>query len=109
MSKKLLLSTLTAIATTGALLSTPVFAAEVTNIKQAYEAVESSDYKGADIQSIKSTRNGYKVKAYTADDQKVRLMVNSTDGAITVHEKRRDCDQDERRGGRKGEGKGRNN
>ncbi len=109
MSKKLFISTLAAIATTGAFLSAPVFAAEVTNIKQAYEAVESSDYKGADIKSIKSTRNGYKVKAYTADDQKVRLMVNSSDGAITVHEKRRDCDQEERRHGRNGKGKDRNN
>ena len=109
MSKKLFLSALTAIATTGALLSTPVLAAEVTNIKQAYEAVEGSEYKGADIQSIKSTKNGYKVKAYTADDQKLRLMVSPTDGSITVHEKRRDCDQDERRGSRRGDGKGRNN
>lgn len=106
-SKKLVLSTLTAIATTGALLSAPVFAAEVNNIKQAYEAVENSDYKGADIKSIKSTKNGYKVKAYTTDEQKVRLMVNPADGSITVHEKRRD--EDERRNGRKGQGKGRNN
>lgn len=110
MSKKLLISTLAALATTGAFLSTPAFAADtITNIKQAYEAVEKAGYKDNDIQSIKHTTRGYRATVFNEDNRKTRLMINPTDGSITVHEKRRDCDQDERRGGRKGEGKGRNN
>lgn len=126
---KLLLSTLTAIATTGALLSAPVFAATETtaaptvitanqaqtqkqsqkqaynqtdrsewmSIKQVAEALEKAGYKEADIKSIKTKRDGYKVKLYNAEGQKTRLMVHPTDGTVSVYEKRKD--------GRKGDGK----
>lgn len=97
MSKKLFLSAVAALATTGALLSTPVLAAEVTNIKQAYDAVEqSSVYKEADIKRISgifSTKDGYKVMAHTADDKRVHLMVNGTDSTISLQEKRRHRDR----------------
>lgn len=107
----LLRSTLTAMVTTAALLSAPVFAATETvtpptvvtanqdqkqnrvdrsewiNLKQAYEAVEKAGYKDADIHSINTTRDGYRVKLSNAENQKVRLMVHPTDGTVKVHEK----------------------
>lgn len=100
---KLLLSTLAALVATGALLSTPVLAAtDGMTIKQAYEAVEKAGYKEENIKSIKITRDGYKVSAFNAEDQRVRLLVNPTDSSVTVYEKRKGCDD-----GNNGKGKDR--
>ena len=96
---KLLLSTLAALGATGALLSAPVLAAtDGMSIKQAYEAVEKAGYKEENITSIKTTRDGYKVNAFNAEDQRVRLLVNPKDSSVTVYEKRKDCDDSKGKG-----------
>lgn len=101
---KTLNSTLVAMATAGALLVSPVFAAPTdTNtdssakakvektvksdwmsLRQAYEALEKNGYQDSDILSLMRSRFGYIAHVLDSEENRVRLLINPTTGTVTA-------------------------
>lgn len=101
---KTLNSTLVAMATAGALLVSPVFAAPTdTNtdsstkakvektvkndwmsLRQAYEALEKNGYKDSDILSLMRSRFGYIAHVLDGEEKRIRLLINPTTGSVTA-------------------------